>query len=194
MGDAPFCPTCNAIQPPNPKQDHFDFLGLPRGYEVDVAALESAGREWQQKLHPDRFAAKSATERRFSLEQATRLNDAMQALKDPLRRAEYLLSQSGVSRGEGTGSGAQDPMFLMEVMELREALSEVDMDADDAMDRLDSLRDQVEQHADAEVEALRSAFADMASPDVEAASVHADRLRYHQRFLEEVDRMEEQLF
>ena len=56
----------------------------------------SSYRELSLQLHPDRFAQADAQERRLSLEQTTALNEAYKTLKDPVRRAFYLLKLHGV--------------------------------------------------------------------------------------------------
>ncbi len=68
------------------------------------------------------------------MQKAAQINDAYQVLKHPISRAEYLLSEQGVDiRGEQ--QTLQDPMFLMEQMELREELEEI-CDKEDADERL----------------------------------------------------------
>ena len=83
-----FCPSCGKLQPARPK-DAFAVLGLgaPR-FHLEAQAVEKAWRELSRKVHPDRFAKADAKERRFSLEQTTRLNDARKTLKNPVKRAE----------------------------------------------------------------------------------------------------------
>jgi molecular chaperone HscB len=116
----PFCPSCGKLQPPEPGADHFAALGLPRAYDLDPELLEQRFRERSRRLHPDRFARAGVQERRFSLEQATRLNDAHRALRDHRRRASYLLELAG----QGQQAAPQpDPAFLEEQLAARERLA-----------------------------------------------------------------------
>ena len=118
-----FCHTCGAVQPPR-LVDHFARLGLGRGFDLDDGRLERNYVDFQRRLHPDRFAKRSALERRHSAEQTASLNEAYQVLKNPLSRALYLLSLEGVGLdGEG-GRTIDDPELLMESIETREALAE----------------------------------------------------------------------
>lgn len=119
----PFCPTCEAVQPPG-QVDHFARLGVTRCFTVDDGQLESRYLALQRRLHPDRFATRSARQRALSMQQATSLNEAYESLRSPLRRAEYLLSLAG--GGRDAAASESDPEVLVEAMEDREALAEAD--------------------------------------------------------------------
>ena len=68
------------------------------------------------------------------MQKAAQINDAYQVLKNPISRAEYLLVQHGEDiRAEQ--QTMQDPMFLMEQMELREELEDI-ADSSDPEDAL----------------------------------------------------------
>ena len=56
--------------------DHFTLFGLPRSYRLDPLALDKRYREIQSEVHPDRFAQAGDSERRLSLQWATRVNEA----------------------------------------------------------------------------------------------------------------------
>src|SRR5688572_29875848 len=103
--------------------DPFDTLGLPPTLDLDVQMLEQRYRDLQRALHPDKFAQAASSEKRASLLKAVGVNEAYRALKDELKRAEVLYARyGGVLDEKQQGKG--DPELLMEVMELREALSD----------------------------------------------------------------------
>ena len=104
-GDGALCAACGAVQPPDPKADYFRVLGLARAFAFDAAGAEQRYKELTKVLHPDRYARADARARRASLERSVQLNEAWQALKDPVRRAEYLLSLHGIDVGEMSGVG-----------------------------------------------------------------------------------------
>ncbi len=118
-----FCSVCGAVQGPG-DIDHFTRLGLGPGYDVDLDALDRQYFGFQRRLHPDRFAAKSSREKAFSQQQATALNDAYETLKDPLKRAAYLLRLAGKPVDLNSSATISDPVLLMEQMEKREAIAE----------------------------------------------------------------------
>ena len=120
-----FCGGCKHLQPPSPAVNHFERLGLEAVYDMTAEQVTQCHRQLQRKVHPDRFVSKSDRERRLSLEHATALNDAVRTLKDPQRRATYMLAMRGFDIESETSVIKLNPMFLMEVMELREAISEL---------------------------------------------------------------------
>ncbi|MES9906607.1 MAG: Fe-S protein assembly co-chaperone HscB [Sedimenticola sp.] len=102
-------------------KNYFELFGLPVGYLVDSEQLTERYRELQQVIHPDRFANASDHERLQSVQGSSRVNDAFETLKDPLRRAHYLLVLNGIDMDMQQES-TKDVSFLMEQLELREQL------------------------------------------------------------------------
>jgi molecular chaperone HscB len=103
--------------------NYFELFGLTEDFAVPLDALTKRYRELQQTTHPDRFVNASDRDRRLSMQQATQINEAYQALKDPLARARYLLQLRGI-QWDDEQETVMDPAFLMEQMEWREALGE----------------------------------------------------------------------
>jgi molecular chaperone HscB len=108
---------------PDFSRDHFELLGVPVKYAIDPARLERGYRELQSQVHPDRFASATEAERRVAMQWATRANEALRTLKDPIARARYLLQLKGYDTEEETNT-AMPPDFLMQQMEWREAVDQ----------------------------------------------------------------------
>jgi molecular chaperone HscB len=171
--------------------DAFDVLGLPPAFDLDSKALEQRYRDLQRALHPDKFAQASASERRASLSRAVSVNEAYRALRDELKRAEVLYVRFGGELSERGGQPA-DPALLMEVMELREQLSETKQSRDAAA--RDRLTRQVRALNDQSLAVLRNAFVSLQAGDADArqdAARALSRLRYYRRFLDEVAVLED---
>lgn len=119
-------------------QNHFELFQLPAQFDVDMAQLDSAYREIQGRVHPDRFVNASDAEKRVAMQWATRANEAYQTLRHPQQRAQYLCELNGVDLQ--TESNTAMPMdFLMQQMELREALGDARAAKDGAaLDALDA--------------------------------------------------------
>ncbi|MCW8929020.1 MAG: Fe-S protein assembly co-chaperone HscB [Gammaproteobacteria bacterium] len=120
--------------------NYFSLLGLSINFDVDKTKLTENYHEIQKSIHPDKFANASDLDRRLSVQKAAQINDALETLKNPIKRSIYLLSLYGIELGENDMS--VDPAFLMEQMELRENLSEVN-NTDDPLEELSNILDDV---------------------------------------------------
>jgi molecular chaperone HscB len=101
--------------------DPFALFQLPPRYALDPAELEQRFFAQNRELHPDRFATAPAAERVVALSRSRALNDAYQVLRKPVARAEYLLVRAGGAIGDNE---RLSPVFLAEILELREELAE----------------------------------------------------------------------
>lgn len=104
--------------------DHFSLLQLDACFDIDLALLEKNYIELQNRLHPDRFAGKSGAEKLAAQQQAADVNAAYHTLKDPVKRANYILRQRG-GFDLDTERTIHDQDLLMEMLERREALQSI---------------------------------------------------------------------
>lgn len=167
--------------------NHFEIFGLAPSLELDVKALEAKLRELSLQHHPDRLVNADARTRLAALERTTALNDAFKVLKDPLRRAFYVLKLKGIDL-DSDASAAQAKMpleFLEEVMERRERLEAVKASKDLAKAR--AMADQIETEKRQAFDRAKSA---LGRDDVNEAAHQLGRVRYFTRFVEEVEQLE----
>lgn len=115
------CAHCHHLMPEPSGLNHFDRVGLPRRFEIDLAELERRYLAWSRELHPDYFSDRPASDQQLSLQLAAGLNDAYRTLRDPFARAEYLLALEG--KDVDRAAGDLPPEFLEEMLELREAIT-----------------------------------------------------------------------
>jgi len=174
--------------------NHFELFGLPARYALDPGELERRYREASRHWHPDRFSRAPASERAVVLSRATDLNQAYRVLKSDARRAEYLLKLHGVdiASEEPGKQPAMSPAFLAEVMELREELLEAGAERDTA--RLFRLRKTVEKCMAERQAELFAGFARLEAGDKSALPALTKAVleaRYHRRFLDEIEALEE---
>ncbi len=116
---------------PDFKADYFELFGLAPAFSLDMPALESAWREMQSRVHPDRFAHLGDAEKRASLQWSSRVNEAWNTLRNPLNRATYLLSLHGVDALDPMNT-QMAPSFLIQQMTWREALDDARQKRDGA--------------------------------------------------------------
>ena len=149
--------------------NHFELFGLPLQFQLDGSLLSSQFRDLQRQFHPDKFATASERDRLLAVQKAAQINDAYQVLKNPISRAEYLLVQHGEDiRGEQ--QTLQDPMFLMEQMELREELEDI-ADSSEPEDALFAFEGKVSKMYKQQLSAIQQEL------DSEAWLEAADRVR-----------------
>jgi molecular chaperone HscB len=177
-GADPICPACGKLQPPPPAgagSDKFATLGFDPSFD-EPDGLDERFRALSRKLHPDRFARATAQERRYSLEQTTRLNEAYKTLKDPVRRAEHLLQLRGIK-----GDPRMSPEFLEQTMDDREKLLEAKLSGQP----LDALAAGVREKRDQTLREVRHLVEN--GGDLSHAAELLARMRYYARYLDEVE-------
>jgi molecular chaperone HscB len=192
-GDGVVCASCGAVQPVDAKADYFRVLGVPQVFAVDLAELERRYKDTTKILHPDRYARADARARRASLERSVQLNEAWRTLKDPIRRAEYLLSLNGVDMGEMAAGSRVDQsgdrttlpvpqVLLMEVLELRETLAEAQSNKD--LREIEALVAKVRSRLETVMDDVAKGFS-TSPPDLATIAARLVTVRYYRRFLDE---------
>lgn len=169
--------------------NHFELFGLPFQFDVDGSLLATQFRELQRRFHPDNFAIASERDRLLSVQKAAQINDAFQTLKNPVSRAEYMLAERDEDiRGEQ--KTLQDMDFLMQQMELREALEAIS----ECVDPESALAD-FEQQATKMYQQQLHKLAQLLNQEnwFEAADA-VRKLKFIVKLRDEVERLEESLF
>ncbi len=124
--------------------NYFKLFELPVEFNIDEQQLTARYRQMQQAVHPDRFVNSTDQERRLSVQHAATINEAYETLRDNMLRARYLLSLNGIDWDDERDT-VMDAEFLMQQIEMREALAEVNEQPDplsaagDILDRVQSL-------------------------------------------------------
>jgi molecular chaperone HscB len=80
--------------------NYYQLFGIPRSLNISLDQLQKRFYELSRQLHPDRFMQKPEAERQQALDKSSELNDAYRTLKDPIKRAQYLLREEGFDIGE----------------------------------------------------------------------------------------------
>jgi molecular chaperone HscB len=172
-----FCPSCGKIQPLSHDSDHFAlFQYQAPTFIISPEDLESRYKRLQGKLHPDRFATMPPQEQEHSADQAAAVNQAYHILRQPLRRAQYILTLSGLGACESLT--ITDPELLEAAMEARE-----EVDAAESVEELKKLLEKIEAQEQERVEELAEAFA---KGDMDSAGKGTVFLRYLTRIKEAI--------
>jgi molecular chaperone HscB len=128
-------------------QNHFELFELPVSFDLDLVRLDSAYHTVQQRVHPDKFSAGSAIEKRVAMQWATRANQAYETLKHPLKRAAYLCELQNIDVRNDAHT-AMPAAFLVQQMEWRESLEEAQASKD--VSTLEALEKQLHESRQSE--------------------------------------------
>ena len=174
-------------------QTHFELFELPVSFDLELSDLSQRYRELQRVVHPDKFVNASDRERLLSVEKAAAINEAYQVLKTPQRRARYMLELQSVSFDDEKDT-ALDPAFLMEQIELREALGELNQTAD-PMASLSAIMADIKKRVTNVVEELRTGLEFGELDEVQKSSLKAliHKMQFLNKLQEEAEYQEEKL-
>ena len=102
--------------------NYFELFGLPQAPSVDKTLLAKKYFELQKENHPDFFTRATETEREEALEQSASINKAFNIFQNAEKTIEYFLQTVGMIETDEKYS--LPPDFLMEMMDINEALTE----------------------------------------------------------------------
>ncbi len=160
--------------------NHFEIFGLQPSVDLDVSSLEAKYRDLSLQNHPDR----NPSDRVAAAQRTAAINDAIKVLKDPARRALYLLQLKGIDLER-----VQMPMdFLERILEQREQLEIAKAKKD--VPRARGLAAQISAESDG---VLAEGQAALRAGDVQKATTALAKVRYFTRFIEEVEAFEEEV-
>lgn len=98
--------------------NHFARFQLPIAFHLDLDLLEQKYFDFQQQFHPDKAGI-------AEIENSIAINEAHEILKNPLKRAAYILQLQGIDV-EKDGSVRPDLTTLEEVLEIQEKIPTLD--------------------------------------------------------------------
>lgn len=157
--------------------DYFELYNLPVSFNPDLTLVKQKFYELSKQYHPDFFINESEEKQQEVLELSTLNNKAFQVLNDPQKRIHYILSLKGLLE---EGENYKLPQsFLMEMMDVNEALMDLQMEPDAV--RLSQVKLEIETidaGLNQEREALAAAF-DQQDPAAQEATLIAIKDVYY---------------
>lgn len=119
--------------------NYFEFYELPISFNPDQQLVKQKFYELSKKYHPDFYINEGPEKQEEVLELSTLNNKAFQVLKDPQKRLHYILGLKGqLQEGENY---MLPQSFLMEMMEVNEALMELEFEPD--QEKLATVKEQI---------------------------------------------------
>ena len=172
-------------------RNYFELFQLPQACEVDRKLLAERYRELQKAVHPDRFAGDSDRQQRLSVQYAAYVNEAFDTLKNPLPRMMYLLKLSG-REVELEKNTIMDPAFLVEQMELREAVGELRGHANPEA-KLERLMDHVDQDIEDYQAQFKKCWEAGDKKSLSAAQAIVRKMQFMVKLAAELEQLESEL-
>lgn len=166
----------------------FELFDLPVDFQLDSGLLSNRYLALQKSLHPDNFARSSPQEQRLAMQKSAEVNDALQILKDPISRADWIIRLHTGTEHNIEQKSNRDMAFLMQQLEWRERLDEIEQAQD-----LTALMDFTQDIAAVQRENLTAISTALSEQNWQQAEQINDRLRFMKKLNSEIERVEEQI-
>ena len=102
--------------------NYFELFDIPVSLKIDKASLSKKYFELQKKYHPDFYTQSTDEEKSEALEKSSFINKALKTFQNEDETIKYVLQQKQLLEEEE--KYALPPDFLMEMLELNEAVME----------------------------------------------------------------------
>lgn len=109
--------------------NYFEFFDLPVSFQIDEPELKRRFYANSKNYHPDFYTLEGEEKQAEILELSTLNNEAYKTLADFDKRMKYILELKEALAEEGKNQVPQD--FLMDMMDINEALMELEFDFDE---------------------------------------------------------------
>jgi molecular chaperone HscB len=162
--------------------NYFELYDLPLSFQIDSALVKKKFYELSKRFHPDFYVNESAEKQAEILELSTINNKAYQVLSDPLKRIEYVLSLHDML-AEGD-KYALPQTFLMDMMDVNEALMEMEFDHDELkLTELSTQVDEMELSLFDELKRNTNEFDQLEGADANNILLKVKDIWYRQKYL-----------
>ncbi|MBC6109935.1 Fe-S protein assembly co-chaperone HscB [Pedobacter fastidiosus] len=164
--------------------NYFEFYELPVQFNPDLNAVKTKFYAFSKKYHPDFFANESDEKQQEVLDLSTLNNKAYQVLSNPQKRLKYVLELKGIVE---TDEGYQLPQsFLMEMMDVNEALMDLEFEPDaEKLEQVNRDVDAIEHQLVDELANLTTQF-DSKNEDAEQILLAIKDLYYRQKYISRI--------
>jgi molecular chaperone HscB len=162
----------------------FELFAVPAQFAQDRDQLDARWKELQRQAHPDKFAAEGQAAQRIAMQWSVRINEAYERLKAPIKRATYLCELNG-AKIDAERNTAMPADFLMQQMELREALEEAH--TEENLDQISAQTSEILRQL------LSKAEQQLSATDFTAAAQTVRALMFIEKFQADIERSYELL-
>lgn len=166
--------------------NYFELFEIPVSLKVNATALVKKYFELQKKFHPDYYSNESATVQAEVLEKVAQINKAFKTFKNTDDTIKYVLMQKGLLEEEEKYQLPAD--FLMEMMELNEAVADAAMEGDSVLETIKQKMQTAEEESYLPVKAIIENYQEGITP--ESALLQVKEYYYKKKYL---NRLKEQV-
>lgn len=106
--------------------NYFELFDIPISWKIDNSQLTRQYYQLSKALHPDNYSVEELSLQQDATERSSQLNEAYKILKETQLRTRYILGIYNKAPEEGKDKMSQE--FLMEMMDLNEAIMNYRMD------------------------------------------------------------------
>lgn len=162
--------------------NYFEFYDIPEAFHVDEGLVKRKFYELSKTYHPDFYINHSEDKQQEILELSTLNNKAYQVLSNAGKRLEYILQLHGHAIEGEKYQLAQN--FLMEMMEINEALMELEFEPDPAIiENTGKQIFEIESALNTELLSYTSLFDEQSGAEKETLLLKIKDIYYRQKYL-----------
>lgn len=166
--------------------NYFELYEIPVSLQVDKKYLQDKYFQLQKKYHPDFFSNESEAEQADMLERSSMVNKAYKTFQNDDETIKYVLQLKELLEEEEKYQ--LPPEFLIEMMELNEALMELD---DSSLEETETKISQLEKHLYDKVQNIIEYYNEDTTTDEQLLQVkdYYYKKKYLKRILERLEGM-----
>ena len=168
----------------------FELYDLPVQFNMDPSALKRKFIAMSKQSHPDLHTLSSEANQLEMLEKSTNNNTAYNTLKDDQKRTKYILQLHNKIEDEEQYN--MPATFLMEMMDVNEAIMELQMDVDpDRHQRIIQSIQSIQAALQQDVQVWKDRFDQGENIEEALDHIKADyfKMKYIQRLKENVNKL-----
>ena len=166
--------------------NYFELFEIPVSLQVDKKSLQQKYFELQKRYHPDFYSNESEEEQAEVLEKSSMVNKAYKTFQNNDETIKYVLQLKELLEEEEKYQ--LPPEFLIEMMELNEALIEVE---DSSLEETETKISQLEKHLYDEVQNIVEYYIEDRTTNEQLLQVkdYYYKRKYLKRILERLEGM-----
>ena len=162
--------------------NYFEFYDIPVSFQPDENLIRQKFYTFSKAYHPDFFVNESEDKQQEILDLSTLNNKAYQVLANRNKRLPYILDIYGeLEEGEKYVLPSD---FLMEMMEVNEALMELEFEEDAAqLQKIIQEVDEIESNLDKELQTFINAFDEASETEKQVQLKKIKDIYYRKKYL-----------